>query len=90
MYAQLLDRRQQRLHLILLAPATFCGLDPNNDEEFDIDMNDYSVGGQCPTEVKVIYEDKSDIWLNVSRGQERVGMTNKFHHVKLYLFCGWF
>ena len=78
MYAQLLDRRQQRLHLILLAPATFCCLD-NSDDEFvmaadvyrDVDMNDYSVEGQCPTEVKVIYQDKSDIWLNVRKEEGR-------------------
>ena len=37
----------------------------------DVDMNDYSVEGQCPTEVKVIYQDKSDIWLNVRKEEGR-------------------
>ncbi|KAI0215431.1 Dipeptidyl peptidase 9 [Lamellibrachia satsuma] len=71
-YAQLLDRKQQCLQLVLITPATFCCPD-TSDEDFvisadiyhDVDMKDYGPEGQCQAEVKVIYEDRTDIWLNV-------------------------
>ncbi|KAK3095569.1 hypothetical protein FSP39_016187 [Pinctada imbricata] len=58
-YAQLMNRQQTRLSLVLIPVECFIPISESNDTEMDIDPYSKSY-----LPLTVIYEDKSDVWIN--------------------------
>ena len=65
-YVQLLDRQQKCLQLVLLPVESFVEVHDDMDPFADFHDDPQEMNGSADCRVHVIYEDTSDIWLNVS------------------------
>lgn len=63
-YAQLLDRPQNKMQMILIPADSFISSEGATDDE---KIKDLSHGSSAASaDIQVIYEDTSSIWINVS------------------------
>lgn len=67
-YAELLDRQQKRMSLVLIPVDFFVPV----RQFFDDDMEEDVFGRNIPP-LTVLYEESSEIWVNVSIRQIRIG-----------------
>lgn len=68
MYAELLDRQQKRMSLVLIPVDFFVPIRQFSDEDMEEDV----FGRNIPP-LSVLYEESSEIWVNVSIRQIKKG-----------------
>lgn len=68
MYAELLDRQQKRMSLVLIPVDFFVPVRQFSDEDMEEDV----FGRNIPP-LSVLYEESSEIWVNVSIRQIKIG-----------------
>lgn len=73
MYAELLDRQQKRMSLVLLPVDFFVLVRQFSDEDMEEDV----FGRNIPP-LSVLYEESSEIWVNVSIRQIKIGGAMSF------------